>query len=84
MMNIIENINMALFLGYFVPNANIIVQTGEISNETTILCPDVCIQNKDARRRLVKGGHRTNQLPVVTSVRNKNYVIYHYKIYLHL
>ena len=26
---------MALFMRYFVPNANIIVQTGEISNETT-------------------------------------------------
>ena len=39
-MNIIENINMALFRGYFVPNANIIVQTGEISNETTIQIKD--------------------------------------------
>ena len=34
-MNIMENINMALFMRYFGPNANIIVQTGEISNETT-------------------------------------------------
>ena len=30
-----ENINMALFKRYLVFNANIIVQTGEISNETT-------------------------------------------------
>ena len=36
MKNIIENINMALFMRYVVPKANIIVQTGKISNETTI------------------------------------------------
>ena len=35
-LNIKENINMALFMRYFVPNANINVQTGEISNETTM------------------------------------------------
>ena len=35
MMNIKENTKMALFIRYFVANANIIVQTGKISNETT-------------------------------------------------
>ena len=34
-MNIKENINMALFMRYLVLNANINVQTDEISNETT-------------------------------------------------
>ena len=43
MMNIKENINMALFMRYFVPDANINVKTGGISNETTKVEFNLCV-----------------------------------------